>query len=181
MFWMSTNRRPRIVLVMLGAAMLLTSGCQSTRTNGARRSPGDWRNQGVIRRVRCIFDRDPWLNLDRAGDRDYEGFRYRVFLDAGQGLGVLREGTFHVELYLIDRDENGDVTRTLASDWHYSTSDFHTIAEPGMLGEGYFVHLAWGKKDIVGHQIEVITLFEDPDGKIARSGTKGLRVPKYSS
>ena len=181
MFWMSTSHRLRNALVMLTATVMLASGCQSARTARTHRRPDDWRKQGVVRRVRCIYDQDPWLNLDRAGDRNYEGLRYRVFLDTGKGRGVLCDGTFHIELYLIDRDENGNVRRTLASDWHYPTSAFHTIAEPGFLGEGYYVHLAWGKKGIVGHEIEVITLFEDSNGNIARSGTKGLRVPKYSS
>jgi hypothetical protein len=49
-----------------------------------------------------------------------------------------------------------------------------------MLGEGYFVHLMWAEKDIAGHEIELITRFEDPEGRGARSGTKRLRVPKYT-
>ena len=178
---MRPNRRlPWMVLAGTGLILLVTSGCQSTRA-GARQSGSDWRKPGVVRRVRCIYDQTPWLNVDRSGDRDPEGVRYRVFLDTGQGKGVLRAGTFHTELYVVDRDEKGRLTRTLASDWHYPTSAFHTIARPGALGNGYFVHLVWAHKDIAGHDIEIITQFEDPDGNIAKSGTKGLRVPKYSS
>jgi hypothetical protein len=136
--------------------------------------------QPPIRRVRCLYEQKPWLNLDKAGDRDPEGIRYRIFLDPDTGRGVLREGTFHIELYRIDRVGPDQVERTLASDWHYPTSAVHRIAKPGMLGEGYFVHLVWAEKDIAGHEIELITWFEDPEGMKARSGTKRLRVPKYT-
>lgn len=171
----------RTAFAVAFSILIVTCGCHSTRSGGARQTVPGWKKSGAVRRVRCIYDQTPWLNVDRAGDRDPEGIRYRVFLDTGQGKGVLREGTFHIELYVVDRDENGRLTRTLASDWHYPTSAFHTIAKPGMLGEGYYVHLVWARKDICGHEIEVITQFEDPDGGMARSGTKGLRVPKYSS
>ena len=140
------------------------------------------RSQGPpIRRVRCLYEQRPWLNLDKAGDQDPEGIRYRVYLDpdTGAAKGVCRDGTFHIELYRIDRLGESKIKRTLASDWHYPTSAVHKIAKPGMLGEGYFVHLVWADKDIAGHEIEIITWFEDPEGRRARSGTKRLKVPKY--
>ena len=87
----------------------------------------------------------------------------------------------HVELYQIDHGEDGKIVRTLVSDWHYPTSDVHRIAKPGMLGDGYFLHLVWARKDIAGHEIDLVTQFEDTFGNVARSGAKRLRVPKYSS
>jgi hypothetical protein len=131
--------------------------------------------------VRCLYDQRPWLNLDKAGDRDPEGICYRVFLDPGTGRGVLAEGTFHIEMYQIDRSLEGELTRTLVSDWHYPTSAVHTIAEPGMLGEGYFLHLMWASKEIAGNEIEIITQFEDKAGRKVRSATKTWRVPKYTT
>ena len=166
------KRAPVICLPILLAVMV---GCQ---TPSPRRTHSQ---QLQIRRVRCLYEQRPWLNLDKAADRDPEGIRYRVFLDDGRGKGVLRDGTFHIELYQIDPDGPDCVKRTLVSDWHYPTSAVHTIAKPGMLGEGYFVHLRWADKDVAGHDIEIITCFEDPEGKKARSGTKRLRVPKYPS
>lgn len=131
-----------------------------------------------IRAVRCIYEFKPWLNLDKAGDADPEGIRYRVYLDPGTGRGVLRDGTFHVEMYRIQRTGSEGVKRTLVSDWHYPTSKINRIAKAGMLGEGYYLHLVWASKEIAGCEIEIITQFEDPEGRIARSGTKRLAVPK---
>lgn len=132
-----------------------------------------------IRRVICLYERKPWLNLDAAGDRDPEGIRYRVFLDAGAGKGVLADGNFKIEMYGLKRNAEGNLDRTLVSDWHYPTSRVHTIAKPGMLGEGYFLYLRWASKDIAGMEIELITTFEDAAGNTARSATKRFRIPKY--
>ena len=168
------------LFVALGT-LAAASGCQSSRHGGAEHTRRALGEKTRVRAVRCIYEQRPWLNLDRFGDRDPEGIRYRVFLDAGEGRGVLREGTFHIELYQVDRDTHGRELRFLVSDWHYPTSACPKIAKPGQAGEGYFVHLRWAKKDIAGREIELITQFEDPEGRKVRSGTRRLRVPKYSS
>ncbi len=183
------NVRKSIVAVTFSAsvwmAMLLVvsaTGCVGSRSAaGQAKTPPSWKSDGVIRHVRCLYEHRPWLNLDRAGDRDPEGIRYRVFLDAGDSRGVLRDGMFHIELYMIGRDDQGEPTRRLVSDWHYPTSKVHTIAKPGKLGEGYFLYLRWARKDVAGHEIEIITKFQDEYGNTARSGTKRIPVPKYTS
>jgi hypothetical protein len=163
------------------------AGCQAPSAGGKSRAGASTaarrRTQlpPPVRRVRCIYEQRPWLNLDEAGDRDPEGIRYRIFLDVGAGRGVLREGKFHVKMYRVDRVQEDDVKRTLVSDWDYPTSSVHTIARPGMLGEGYFLHLRWADKEIAGNEVEIITWFEDVHGRMAKSGTKRLRVPKYTS
>jgi len=121
------------------------------------------------------------MSLDQDGDRDPEGLRFRAFLDPGTGRGVLSEGTFHISMYTIKRLSGGKVERHLASDWIYPTSEVHTIAKPGMLGEGYFLHLYWASKETAGKEIELVVEFEDPWGAKTRSGTKRLRVPKYAA
>lgn len=192
----------RLVAPILCAAMLSILGCKSQdrkKTPGtytgknsivaktpnthratpqpSRRKPAD--PESVVRRVRCVYEDNPWLNLDTAGDRDPEGIRFRVFLDTGDGRGVHRDGAFHVEMYQIDRTGPGESARTLVSEWHYATSEVHRIKTPGMLGDGYYLHLCWTSKSVAGHDIEVVTRFEDEQGNAARSGTKRLRVPKY--
>ena len=178
----------------LGLAVVLLSGCQSGGGgNGAasftsssagksshrrsRRSLGEV----PIRQLACIYDLKPWLNLDRAGDSDPEGLTYRVFLDTGRGKGVHREGTFHVEMYRIDRNtgEGGGVNRTLVSDWHYPTSK-STRFRSKLFGDGYVLKLRWASKDIAGSEIDVVTRYEAPNGEIVGAGTKRLMVPKYS-
>lgn len=120
------------------------------------------------------------MNLDVAGDRDPEGFQYRIFLDTGTGRGVLRDGKFRIDLYRIDRTPSGEIERTLISDWVYPTSVFPTI-DSSVLGLGYRISLRWATKDTAGHEVEVVTRYEDPDGNIVSAATKQLRVPKYRS
>lgn len=128
----------------------------------------------------CLFDQHPWLNMDAAGDRDPEGVRFRVFLDVDDARGVLREGTFHVEMYLIKRNGSGDAERELVSDWHYPAGQFNTVSAK-ILGKGYHVQLRWARKDLPGHEVEIIARFEDAQGRVTRAGTKRLRIPKYTS
>ena len=173
---------PRLMLAVFvcGLALLIVSeGCQAPR-GGSRRVGRHLTQSDQIRSVVCVYDDKRWLNLDRAGDRDPEGIRFRVFLDPGTGRGVLADGILHIEMYLIERLEDGKIKRSLASDWHYPTSEVHVIAKPGMLGEGYFPHLRWSLKDIAGKEVEFITEFEDHAGRRTRSSTKRLRVPKYA-
>ena len=185
------ERRGRRMLTRAGRALTLFScglvvaatvvGCQTPGGHSASGRLFGKRSANPIRRVICVYDQKPWLNLDVMGDRDPEGIRYRVFLDPGDGNGVHRDGTLHVEMYQIDRVRKGEVQRTLVSDWHYPTSEVHTIAKPGMLGDGYYLYLRWARKDIPGHEVEIVTRFEDEHGRLAKSGTKRFRVPKYSS
>ena len=150
------------------------SGADAAR-HAARRGPSV-----PLKRVVCLFDYKPWLNLDAAGDRDPEGVHYRVYLVPEGRKGVLREGTFHVEMYRIDRKSLREIERTLISDWDYPTSDFQRV-KSGMLGMGYHLRLRWAKKDTAGQEIEIITHYKDPEGNVVRSGTKRLRVPQYTS
>lgn len=133
----------------------------------------------AIRRIACLYDRRPWLNLDRAGDLDPEGIWFRAYLDPGTGRGVPAEGMFHIEMYVISRVPGAGTERVLASDWHYPSSEMTRIGRPGMLGDGYVLQLRWADKDVAGKEIEMVVRFEDELGNVARSGTKRLRVPSY--
>jgi hypothetical protein len=127
-----------------------------------------------------MLDNRPWISADAGGDRDPEGLQYRVFLDTETGKGVLRDGTFHVQMYRLKREPGKEVERVLASDWHYPTSEFSTVSA-NILGDGYQVKLRWhGKGEIPGSEVEVITTYESPEGQTVRSGTRRLRVPKYA-
>lgn len=165
-------------------AALVVAGCRSA---GSARAGADSdgrsapRGKPVVRRVVCLYDQKPWLNLDLAGDRDPEGVWFRVFLDPGSGKGVHVDGTFHVEMFQITPKPEGGIDRTLVGDWHYLTKEISTIAKPGMLGEGYVLQLRFASKRVAGSEVEVITRFEDRKGNSVRGGTKRLRIPKYES
>jgi len=173
--------RSKPALLVCGLVMIFSiEGCQAPRGG----SGGGYRRYSKHKRilsVRCLYEQKPWLSLDKAGDRDPEGLRYRVFLDTGTGRGILAKGVFHIQMYHIASTPQRGVERTLVSDWHYSTDQVHTIAKPGLMGDGYFVYLMWASKDIAGQEIEVVTEFEDTYGQRVRSGTKRLRVPKYAT
>lgn len=171
---------------VLGFALVVAmgGGCHSSGAGGGVQphrasSPSGYGKQR-IKWVRCLYDQKPWLNLDTAGDRDPEGIHVRVFLDAGEGRGVLRDGTFHAELYEITRKNHVVSERTLISDWHYPVSQFVTV-ESKILGLGYHLRLRWATKDVASKEVELIIRFEDVDGNSARSGTKRFQVPKYVS
>jgi len=175
------QRRVRSVAIGVAALALVAGGCRTpsgsatgSQTSPSRRS----RSGGGIHGVRCLFDQRPWLNADAAGDPDPEGLRYRVFLDTGSGKGVLRDGTFYIEMYEVRRGPSGEIERKLASDWRYPTGELGTVSAK-ILGKGYKLQLRWAKKDTAGHEIEVITQFIDQEGNTTRSATKRLRVPKY--
>ncbi len=168
--------------VALGLCVVIAAvGCRTTGKSASSGSTSARARSGpVVRGVMCLFDQKPWISADSAGDRDPEGIRYRVFLDSGSTKGVLHDGTFHIEMYKISRNEKGEQERTLVSDWHYSTSEF-TRVRASVLGMGYLVQLQWAKKDLAGNEIELITQFEDTNGFIARGATRRLRIPKYTS
>ncbi len=166
------TRRTAWPVLALSVSFAVAAGCRAT---GAR-----WSHGKPVRQVVCLFDQKPWLNLDAAGDLDPEGIHFRVYLDPGSGLGVLRKGSFYVQLYVVERKPDGEVSRTLASDWRIPTKRVQPIRSP-ILGYGYHLKLRWARKSIAGREIEIVTTFEDPSGHVVRSGTKRLRVPKYNT
>lgn len=159
-----------ISAVTILVVVVSATGCRAT----GRLSGGGL----PVRAVRCLFDPRPWLNLDAAGDREPEGLQYRAFLDVGKDKGVLRDGTFRIELYRIDHAAPKESERTLVSDWEYPTSSFQPV-KSRFLGMGYHIRLRWARKDVAGHEIEILTQYQAPDGRTVRSGTKRLRVPTY--
>ncbi len=177
------------LLVGVAAGLLLSTACVSSdpargKSGGAesrsRASRSSRHADLPVRQVVCIYEQRPWLNLDASGDRDPEGLRYRAFLDAGATRGELRNGMFHVELYVVERDATGAIARRLVSDWHFPTEEVNTV-NSGLLGRGYHIQLRWATKAVAGKEIEIITVFEDSEGRKTRSGTKRLRVPRYTS
>ena len=175
------RRRVRSAATCLGVFALVAGGCRGAgEPNAGSKASSPRRGRSSdIHGVRCLYDQKPWINVDLTGDPDPEGIRYRVFLDPGTGKCVLRDGSFRIELYQIDRTESGEVQRTLVSDWNYPTSEFGTVVSK-ILGKGYHIQLRWAKKDIAGHEVELITQYIDPAGNVTRSATKRLRTPKYS-
>lgn len=172
------------------AGLALAALCASCRSAGGPDVAPQVTERGVvprsapeqIRRVICLYRTNPWVDADKFGDRDPEGIQYYVYLsttsDPQEGRGEWRAGMFHVELYVLERQPDGTITRTLGSDWHYPTDQF-TKVKSKYLGEGYHLRLVWAHKAIAGSEIELLTAFEDEYGRKARSETKRLRVPDY--
>lgn len=177
------HRKATVAALCVALSGVLTLGCQTSKRGvsgyeAARSSRRHASSDGYIRKVMCLYEQSPWISVDRAGDRDPEGIQFRVFLDAGSGKGVLRDGTFHVEMYQIRRHAPEGMKRVLVSDWHYPVTDVSTIHSV-ILGMGYHLKLRWAKKSLAGSDIEVLTRFEDTSGRSKRSSTKRFRIPKY--
>jgi len=164
-------------IVILICMVCILAGCRTpgthSQTNKSRRG------QPLVRRLACLYEKKPWLtNLDIAGDLDPEGIKFRAFLDPGTGKGVWLTGMFKIEMYKIDRNARGEYTRTLVSDWIYPSSKINRLHSK-ILGNGYHFLLRWHSKDLAGHEIELVTQFEDANGWIARASTKRFSIPKY--
>jgi len=170
------TRTNSLALLASCALMLAVCGCQSGRRTGG--ASGIFGKEPPVRHVICLYDRRPWLSADAQGDRDPEGFRFRIYLDVGKKRGVYRDGTFHIDMYGVTRAEDGKKNRELISDWHYPASTFTRIRAK-VLGDGYMVSLRWASKDIAGRDVEVVTTFEDAAGRKIHASTRRLRVPKY--
>lgn len=186
---MKLGHRFRGLLVLVAAGLLGLTACRSSDAARGTSGAAESRSRGArsarhadspVRQVVCLYEQRPWLNLDASGDRDPEGLRYRAFLDTGATRGELRDGKFHVELYVVERDATGAIARNMVSDWHFPTAEVNTV-NSGLLGRGYHLQLRWATKEVAGKEIEIITVFEDSGGRKTRSGTKRLRVPRYTS
>lgn len=183
-----TMKSHRSLFKLFSIAVLVvalpSAGCGSgSRTNiqlADDRSRMTHEDRDPIRKLVCLYDPKPWLNLDMAGDQDPEGIHYRVYLDSGSGIGVHRDGKFYVQMYQINRTLDGLIDRKLVSDWHVTTHDAQTL-ESSLLGYGYHLMFRWASKSIAGNEVEIITVFEDVHGRSVRSGTKRFRVPKYNT
>lgn len=162
--------------VLILPVLVLLAGCRTTGADNPDHQP---RLGNVVRKIVCLYDMHPWINADPRGDRNPEGVRFKAFLKTGSLRSVHRDGTFHIDIYRIDKLEDRKEDRVLVSDYHYPSSMVSTIAKPGMMGEGYVFELIWNiTKDIPGHEIEIVATFEDEFGNRARADTKRLRVPK---
>lgn len=162
-----------LLLGLAGCVLAAPLACQSPGARAKRRAPAD----APIRQLACIYHPKPWLNLDTAGDREPEGFQFQIYLDPGTGQGVLRDGTFHIDMYRITVNSAGELQRDLVSDWHYDTSTFAEVFSP-MLGYGYRIQLRWASKSIAGYEVEIVTHYEDLGGHTIAGGTKSLVIPK---
>jgi len=168
------------LIASLVATLCLQTGCRSggSLSSTASSSP---RKQPIIQRIACLYDQRPWLTkLDQAGDRDPEGIKFRVFLDPGTGKGIWTDGEFKIEMYRLERNQQGNIDRTLVSDWIYPSSSMNTI-KSNLLGKGYHVFLRWHSKSLAGQEVEIVTQFKDANGWVVRAGTKRFPIPKYSS
>lgn len=159
-------------------AAVAVCGCRSPG-HGPHGATARQPSRGSLVRLACLYDQKPWLNLDKASDRDPEGIHYMVFAHTGGGRGMFVDGTFLIEMYQIDRNAAGALERKLVSDWIVPTDTVQRIKSK-LWGEGYHLRLRWATKDIAGHEIELVTRFKDRNGNVAVAGIKQFRVPGYS-
>jgi len=128
-----------------------------------------------------IYGAKPWISFDEAGDRDPEGFKISLYLIDGETKqGAFGDGNVVVEMYTVDPRPDGRIERTLAKSWRFGPHDAPRGRKPTALGWGYLLHLDWRPGDYAGRVIEVAVVYERTDGRVVRSVTKQLRVPRSS-
>ncbi|MHC5110941.1 MAG: hypothetical protein ACYTHJ_13810 [Planctomycetota bacterium] len=187
-WWCGHGRRVACMVVMM-ATIFIVAGCSAPQPDAGARQGGATSSQDqsqdqvpdrsqwpkAVVAVRCLYDSRPFFSYD--GDTLPDSIRYRVFLDTGDNVGIMRSGKFHIELYKLERYRDGTVKRKLICEWDRLSSEMNTIAKPGLLGEGFVFQLWTGTNDISGKEIEISTVFEDEYGRKARSVTRHVASP----
>ena len=168
------GRKRSLAVILLP---LCLAGChEGTRGWGA--SKDDQLSDSVVRML-TIYRAKPWLSFDEAGDLDPEGISISLYLiDGRTHKGVFGDGNLLVDLYTLDPRPDGGTDRVLGKHWTFGPHDAPRGRQPTMLGWGYGLRLDWRPGDYLGKSIEVAIAYERTDGRIVRSTTKRLRVPR---
>ena len=173
--------RVRLGLMCCGAIAigLCTTACQSSGGSAAV-GTNDGSRPAELNHVVTVYNKNPWLNADRAGDPDPEAIKFKVFLfrSRSDARSVLRNGIFHIDMYKIRREAGREVSRDLVADYHYSTDRVKRIPQPGLMGPGFIIGLLFPDKSIAGQEITILVTFEDEFGNMIRAQPKSLAVPK---
>jgi len=176
-----TDVRPSMKIMLCGAVAfgLASTACQSTGGSTAFRT-SDGSRPPELNHVVTIYNKNPWLNADAAGDPDPEAVKFKVFLfrSRSDARSVLRNGIFHIDMYRIRRERGREVSRDLVADYHYSTDRVPRIPQPGLMGPGFIIGLLFPDKSIAGTEIAILVTFEDEFGNMIRAQPKSLVVPK---
>ena len=181
------NRLTGKLLAGLAALAFVASvgGCQDPNTGPAQqRSPQ--RPAGtsgpVIAKVVCFYLPPPacFLSFDTEGDPDPEGFQCTMYLLSREtGKGVHVEGTLRLKIFRVDRGPDGKKARTLVQELAVPTTELPRAKREAALGWAYAPRICWGNIDVLGSEIELLFSYESPDGRLAKSETKVLRVPAH--
>ncbi len=122
-----------------------------------------------------------WLNFEDPPTNVPQGLRFSLFLKAaGQDLGVFGDGIIHVDMYRIERDEEGEATRTHVKKWSLDTEEAaaYRSTRTTAFGHGYGMRLNWGDADVRGHEIQLVVSFERRDGPVIRGRPWYVKVPE---
>lgn len=162
--------------LVLSSVLLFAMGCHGGDAGWGGRH--DQLSDSVVR-VLTIYKLIPWVSFDEAGDRDPEGVNITVYLiDGPSHKGVFGNGNLIVDMYAQEPAADGRTTRTLIKKWSFGPHDAPRSRRPTMLGWGYGLRLDWRPTEVMGKRIELIVSFERSDGRVVRSTTKHLRVPR---
>ena len=161
-----------------GIVLGVLSGCATP----PKQSPSATVRSDVAK-VICLYDVDPFLSFDEAGDPEVEGFRVTVVLASRKtGKGIAADGALRARMYRVDRFPPKKPVRTLVREWPPVETADQTTFKSGALGDGYILLFQWAEEDdVLGHDVDIVMSFEGPDGRVVRSQTKSLKVPPAKS
>jgi hypothetical protein len=144
--------------------------------------PGGTVERANITQVIKFHRRVPWLQFSEK-DAEIDGLAIAsvYLIDGRTQKGVFAEGTLHVHLYRIDRDDEGFEMPIRVYEWSFDTEQAKPfrVKESYPLGWAYHPRLYWGDLYLGDQEIEVQILFERSDGRVMGSRGQRFRVPRY--
>lgn len=186
-FCFSTPRRS-MRLPILGLCCLMTlgllGGCESFQRTGAPPSvgteiiPEQVEPRDDITDISCRWKDPIWIYKSGA----VVGFRVPVFfISAKTQLGAFVSGTIQVNLYLVERGEDGEVHRGIIHTWELDpkkAADFR-YTKVAVGGYMYGLILAWPEKfNLHGRHIEIEIQYIRGDGQVISYPPKLYHVPQ---
>ena len=129
-----------------------------------------------------FYTRGPWLQFRQDGGPRPDGFKVSALylIDGQTDRGAFGAGTIAVNLYVVERDEQGDDVATKIYEWEYDAQKAMPFRakKRTLQGWGYQLRLNWGDLDLSGKEIEIEILYRRLDGQTVNSAPKRLKVPR---
>ncbi len=158
------------ILAFVSPALLL-AGCSLAPTHLRR---------DIVRISPFYSTRAIWLNFEDPPTNVPQGLKFTVFLGtANQKLGMFGDGTMLVEMFRVEKDDQGKPVRVPVKKWSYNTKQCYPFRSKRRTryGWGYGLRLPWGDVDVLGKEIVLVVSFKRLDGMIIHSQPKYLKVP----
>lgn len=182
--WITRMRGRRLAVCWLSVSLCLLVGCDAMQANktpprsGSEIEPEKVQLRDDITDISCRWKDPIWLF--RSGS--VVGFRVPVFfISAATQLGAFVSGDIQVNLYLLERGDDGEILRGIIHSWELGpekAADFR-FNRTVVGGYMYGLILAWPEQfDLHGRDVEIEIQYQRGDGQVISYPAKHYRVPR---